>query len=184
MYHVWPHENTIKKLIPVSEDVIELSSYIDKPWFHSAAETCIAPAVTLFKNRLGGRVAVFSPSITGYYDMELLNPKRKTQLKGVIEWIAGEAAIYAEHNQRCMLRYGIKEDENCSILLFINYTQDKISPLKIRIPDPDGITDVKILTSDGVWTGIGFENNKNSDLTEFTIKAELRNTLIMKIYRK
>jgi len=176
------HNFEHKRLTPLDESVQLASHYVGTPWFQSSDETLLAPAVTLYKNRLGGRVAITARPINGeiYGSYDFLSPKRRAQLAGIIDWLNDAPTAYAEHDQRCTMRYGKIKDDTRHVLAFINYCQNPIEPLHVRIPDAQAIQKTELLGADGQWREIEFDLHPNNQVT-FKLKADLRDVVVLRI---
>jgi len=180
--HLWGHNFEHKRLTPLDEKVQIASRYMDTPWFQASEETYVAPAVTLYQNRLGGRVAVFARPVHGrdHGGMDYLNPKRRAQLTGVLDWLNDAPLPHAVHDQRCAMRYGRIRDDKRRAIAFINYTQDPISSVVMRLPEANKLRKSEKLGNDGQWHSIDFEKLSDNQVA-FKLQADLRDVVVLRV---
>jgi len=171
------HHFEEKRLTPLAGTVHLLSRFMAQPWFQTETQRIVAPAVTLYKNKLGGRIVVFAQPLA---DSFFLNPKRRVQLAGILDWANCAPLPHAVHDQACAMLYGnIKNSEEHAVA-FINYCPDRINPLMLRIPAANELKEIKQLGIDGDWHSIRF-NLDNTDLVRLPVTADMRDVIVLKM---
>src|ERR1019366_2601741 len=79
----------VLRLSPRTEETLVLSWMVRNHWFHDPAFQQIAPALTLYKNDFGGRVAVYPYDLNATLAMVFMINIHKQQLLAVLEWLEG-----------------------------------------------------------------------------------------------
>jgi hypothetical protein len=166
----------IPRLIPVADDVRIVSNFVAVPFFQSTVETVVSPAVTLYENSLGGRVAVYA-TLPGFGGLGSLNDRVKQQLVGVLSWIGRRSLpVWTVNTADVFLRFGRIEKDY--LLAIINLNPDTISPIELEIPDLQPKT-MHRLSENGTWEEISF-SQRGSRLTIET-NLSIFETLIARI---
>jgi hypothetical protein len=120
------------------------------------AYTVVAPALTWFENRLGGRIAVYGLSLNAPLDWIFYNRKRKIQLIETLTWLThGELPVCADTDQDVFLLHGRdKNDNKRAYLCLYNLNPDTID--RVRIAYPGQVTHIEKLTLKGKWKTVDF----------------------------
>lgn len=118
--------------------------------FESPDHAPLAPAVTVFENALGGRVAIFSYDFdSGVADnVRFFNPTRKQQLQQVVRWLNRGRPLIASCDaaMTCIEQCSVDGQE---ILAIVNLNGDAIEHVTIEMPSPPRC--VSILDDSGAW---------------------------------
>jgi len=77
------------KLSPRTDATVVLSWLVRNRWFHDPDFKKIAPALTVYTNKLGGKVAVYAYDLNATLAMVFMNYIRKQQILAVLEWLEG-----------------------------------------------------------------------------------------------
>lgn len=157
-------DSSASLLEPVSHGV-EVLSWFCKGDFLKNPKRAF-PAATLFKNRLGGRVAVLGWS----FDMawhKLKRPTRRTVLLHILDKLQGSPVeMVAETGENAFVRHGLMPDgREIAAVFHLGYDIDESLPLRL-FRDPGR---VEILNPDGKWRQIGFRRTSAS-----TVDVEAR----------
>ena len=125
--------SNVPRLIPVSDTVRVISEFISVPAYQSTEESVVTPAVTLYVDENGGRVAVFWV-VPGLGGLGTLNDRIKSQLIGVLGWVAGAPIpVWTVGTADTFLRFGRLSDTEY-LMGVINLNPDAISPLVVEMP--------------------------------------------------
>ncbi len=150
-------QNKFMELVPTS-DKVEVDSIV----YHAvgkAPKEPLFPAVTIFKNELGGTVFTFCGTPLGQYNLveafSFLNYSRKQQLIHLMKKV-DEAQIYFPGDEEMYFRVADMQDGGvfCSL---INISTDPID--EIELVCEKKITKVEMLTKTGERCAVDFEQN-------------------------
>ncbi len=150
-------QNKFMELVPAS-DKVEVDSIV----YHAvgkAPKEPLFPAVTIFKNELGGTVFTFCGTPLGQYNLveafSFLNYSRKQQLISLMKKV-GEAQVYFPGDEEMYFRVADMPDGGifCSL---INISTDPIE--EIELVCERKITKVEMLTKTGERCAVDFEQN-------------------------
>jgi len=159
-------QNKVKEIVPLSKAV-----EIDSVTYHAvgkAPKESLFPAVTIFKNELGGTVFTFCGTPLGQFNLveafSFLNWSRKQQLTRLMKKV-GEAPIYFPGDEEMYMRVADMPDGGmfCSL---INVSTDPID--EIELVCEKKLSKVEMLTKTGERCAIDFEQNGE----ELTIMTE------------
>ncbi|MEO6845771.1 MAG: hypothetical protein ABI254_00825, partial [Chthoniobacterales bacterium] len=148
----------MKWLTPLNDSVRIASSLIGAPWADSPDQNIVAPALTLFENELGGRVAVYAHEISSYMiAAAFLSDIRKEQLIKIMAWTGRQPLPAVTHTGvDTYFQYGYDDVAKEHIAAVFNVGQDDMSPLPIRF-DFGKPTAVRKLADNGQWEAVSFE---------------------------
>lgn len=140
----------LKTLKPISDDVKILSEFFKSPWHYSPNRTSMSPAMTFYKNKRGGRVAVCAFSVfSGFQAYNFINPIRKEQFVQVFSLLAGKPLpfIAADDYELCV-RHGILSGGKEEMLCVFNMSLDAADNLRFLTAE-DNITRIRRLNDSG-----------------------------------
>jgi hypothetical protein len=174
--------NAFTRLTPLS-DAVRIGSWLMRwPWHMSEAIERVAPALTLFENRLGGRVAAYAfPCGGGGIFTPFLNPARQTQLRGVLGWLSRESLpVAVDHNADVTLFHGICEGEN--VLAVFNLGPDPMTSLRLiwNLPVPNRFL---TLADDGAWQPLAFTAGPGGSM-DLAIAIPVMRPLLLRVQVK
>ncbi len=113
----------------------------------------VAPAITFYKNELGGRIAVtgWNPQMP-YYKM--FRPYRRKWLLDIMDFLSdGTFEMAVNANQQVIVQHGILKDGR-ELLAVMSTAIDKLPEIPVRmIRTPET---VERLQADGTWTPVQF----------------------------
>lgn len=144
----------IPRLVPIDEAVQIASTYVAVPFFQSTNEEAVAPALTLYENEKGGRVAVYA-RIPAFGVLAAPDDRTKEQLIGVLSWTAKTPPpVWTVGTADVLVRYGTLNADT-HVLAVINMSSDEIEPLVLSMPgaSPERI---EALGDDGSWADADF----------------------------
>jgi len=157
-----------RTLTPCSDDVEIISWFMQWPHFQSMDQTRVAPAITVFENKLGGRVAVYSHDFSGkkafasMMNTSFLDDRRKEQLTRVLAFL-GNAPLPAitRNTADALAMYGkYTKEENTDIMTVLNLSSDPIDDLQVTLAD-GAPRKIEKLLEDGTWQALDFCERDN-----------------------
>lgn len=119
----------------------------------------ILPSVTLFENKMGGRIAVYTHDVAATDFMSFLSPVRKQQLIGVLEWLGrGALPAVAMTPADTYMLFGQNDADKEAVAALFNLCPDPIEaregvPIRLAGPTPRSILK---LEDSGDWRELGF----------------------------
>lgn len=156
-------QTNIMELVPTSDKTVEWSTA------SHTLDYCnyelLFPAVTVFENKLGGKVIAFAGSPKASYDIlhwGYLNYSRKLQLAALLEE-AGERPLYYKEDEEVYLRVADMPDGRIFTALF-NLGLDVIENLEFSVDRK--VECVSQLMPNGDFEKVDFKQN-GDDLTVF-----------------
>ncbi len=162
--------NQVKKLLPLKGTQV-VSSFLD------GNESFVSPAMVLYENTLGGRVAVMAYDLAGTSGSSLLNYKKKEQMCGILEWIGGKnLPIYVQEQPNIFVIALENESGLYHTAAIFNMCLDKISSLHIIIDEKWKTDNISLLEDDGHWVklnDVSFKDRGNGKW-EFHAPVECR----------
>lgn len=146
-----PNRGDIRRLTPLSEEVIILGQYIAQPWRESPTYTPLSPSVTLYRNTLGGRVAVYAGCLQKLLNGHFILPARREQLGRVLRWLAaGEFPVQVQADHDLYVLTGELPDREGLLLYLVNLQADPM-PEVLLGEVPDSLKSVEYLNANGNW---------------------------------
>jgi hypothetical protein len=135
-----------------------VSWFVRNRWFMDPDFQQVAPALTLYENKLGGRVAVYAHDLPASASISFLNPIRKRQIIGVLEWLQRRPleAVAMTPGDTYML-FGRNEMDGEDVAALFNLNPDTVEhgvELRLARGAPDSI---QRLDDDGQWRAVAFE---------------------------
>lgn len=156
-YGIHPDKDCIKRITPLSADIQILGEYIAWPWHQAKEYKVVAPSVTLFKNKLGGRVAVYAPDVEKLATYHYILPRRRHQLSQVVKWLAPEEyPIQVETDSDLYFLAGNIPGEKCWYLYALNLQPDLMEHLKLSA-DIGPLRKAQFLNAQGKWEDVDWE---------------------------
>jgi hypothetical protein len=148
----------VMRLSPRTEKTLVLSWLVRNRWYHDPDFRQIAPALTVYANQLGGRVAVYAYDLNATLAMVFLNRIRKQQIIAVLEWLEGgplPAVTETAADTYTLFGRNHTDQEYVSALFnlnsdlaegSVNLRWNELAPKRVlRLDD------------DGAWRELGFE---------------------------
>lgn len=181
-YAYAPHNQpqAVKWLTPLSDETQVASAFMASPWYNSTEQHVVSPALTVFQNKLGGRVAVcahvLSPSMAAY---SFLGATRKEQLTHLLSWLGQKhLPAIAQTIVDTYFLYGFNESAKEYTVGLFNLNPDDIEPLEIQFDfgKPSGVLK---LTDAGQWEAIAFTFHEG--VTRFEINIQTMQPLILRV---
>ncbi len=170
----------LKRITPVCQGVRIASEFVASPWFNSTERRGVSPALTVFENRQGGRVAVYAHTLGTFpVHVGFMNDIRKEQLLCVMSWLGGERLLGVAHagvDTYCL--YGQDTRSRDQFALIVGLGPDDIFPLVLNggsVP-PLG---VEVLKDDQHWESLNFTCSEGRIAVEITLG--MMNPLVMRI---
>lgn len=149
----------IKELVPLSEKTevySEVLHTVDRVNYEY-----LFPGVTVYKNTLGGTVAVFSGTPITEFNysqaFSFLNESRKLQIVNILDE-CGNLPVYYASDEEVYLKAARMADGALFVCMF-NIGLDPID--EIELVCKDNIKDVHILSCDGEWRSCEFTKEGN-----------------------
>ena len=170
----------LKKLIPTSADTIVHSTVFATPeGVGGNARIPLFPAVTEFKNDLGGRVFVFSGTPEANFNYQtafsFLTKARKEQLISLLT-TCGELPLYYPDDAEVLMKVAEMPDGS-TFCAFINLTLDRID--RITLISEKEASEIQYLTPDGRWDSVSF--SESSGVLTLDLPAEILHPVILKL---
>lgn len=147
-------------LAPQSEDTRTVSSFATGS---QAAYNTIAPALTWYRNKLGGRIAVYGISMRAPLERMFFNSIRKAQLLETLTWLAeGTPPVVVETDLDVYVLHGKDNtaDKGEYACLF-NLNPDTIEKVRIALPGRK-VTSIEKLSMSGQWKPVSFTTEGQS----------------------
>jgi hypothetical protein len=181
--------SSVRRLTVREPGVQLLSTAFSLPWYMSPDPVAEGPAVTLFENRLGGRVAVYAAALdptdnflflTYYYTF--MNETRRGQLIHILDWLnraplpavaLTDANLYARHGVIANAAGGGE------LLALFNLNMDDLPEFRLRLAGPPPAR-IAGLTDAGAWADLPWR--ADSATGEVTIAVPLE-TMIPRLLR-
>jgi len=116
-------------------------------------EEAVVPAVTLYENSLGGRVAVMAYDLRQNASASIYNYKRKEQIRGIIEWLGrSNLPVYAAKDPNVFVSAQENPETGDKLIAVYNLSLDPLEQVTLAI-DGGWIKPYAYrLQDDGVWT--------------------------------
>ena len=163
------------KITIMDKAVKVFSDLMLSPWFHSPNSEYQCPGLTLFKNSLGGRVAVFATSVTnsgfGVRQSNFLNSFRKKQLMCLLEQMDEQSLLpVALDDIDLYVKYGNIKSLG-KLLCVFNLNLDTLPRLRMRMSKKEDILEMHFLTASGKWEKLDWEVEDNQIVLETPVKT-------------
>lgn len=125
-----------------------LSELVYRPFAGAVTYEVVQPGATVFRNGLGGCVAVtaYNLDVRGHHRVSLA---RKNWLQAIVDELSGGPVLPCVENDQDVTALAARTKDGSVILLAINLNFDPIRKLKVR--RPSGTKTVERLGSDGTW---------------------------------
>lgn len=147
-------ESTCSRLKPISDDVEVLANYCRGPRFDSPS--VVAPSMTFYRNKLGGRIVVLGwPSELSYDKFYRLH-RRNLLLMAFDKAIGSPLEMAIETCQQSLVRHGILKDGR-EILAVTQAGLDQFDTLPVRMERTPKL--VEKLLPNGSWESVAFSRD-------------------------
>jgi len=153
-YAATPSDNMpfFANLASGAEAVAELgfSPYAGSPVFHAAC-----PSAVLYRNRLGGTVAVCAYHV-GMSGLHLYSEARKAYFTKLIDRLLGKPMRYICGNNQDVLVFARTSKDGGAVVMAANLNSEPIKYVRLRAP---GAESVFVLSPEGVWRVLDFSRD-------------------------
>jgi hypothetical protein len=158
-----------------------LSTLYRIPFYLSPDEEAVGPGLTLFENRLNGRVAVFAAAM-GF--TPFMDENRREQIVSVLGWlnreplpvvVVSDVDIYARHGVLA------PEEGGGDLLCVFNLNMDALPELRLRVGGP-GIRKIDRLEGDGTWRAMDWRVLPGAELV-VRVPVETMEPLLLRLGR-
>ena len=125
-----------------------LSELVYRPFDGAVTYEVIQPGATVFRNGLGGRIAVtaYNLDVGGHHRVSLA---RKNWLQTIVDALSGGPVLPYVENDQDVTVLAARAKDGSVLLLAVNLNFDPIRKLKVR--RPAGTKTVERLGTDGIW---------------------------------
>ncbi|MHA6482781.1 hypothetical protein ACX1C1_12860 [Paenibacillus sp. strain BS8-2] len=128
--------------------------------FWNDVEEAIVPAVTLYENSLGGRVAVMAYDLQQNVSASIFNYKRKEQIRGITEWLGrSKLPVYAAKAPNVFVSAQEHPETGDKLIAVYNLSLDPLEQVSLTIDASWSKPYVHRLQEDGVWTLLDLDDN-------------------------
>ena len=145
-------EATCARLKPLSGDV-RVAAEFCRNLSYKADQTPVAPSMTFFTNRLGGRVATVGWSVTAPYHKMYRNPRRAIVVEALDFLAGGFLEMGVEILSHVLVRHGLLDDGR-EIFTAMNCCADAFGEIPVRLRRTP--KSVAKLGADGTWSPVAF----------------------------
>lgn len=173
---------SVRKIVVKDNNVQVLSDICHVPWYNSPNGKVIGAGLTIFENKLGGRVAVFAAAI-GF--MEYMNEIRREQLINVLDWLNRTSLpVTVDSDIDIYVRHGMiaRKQDGGELLAVFNLNMDALPELRLRVGKTP-IKTVSQLRGDGTWQELSWNSLSATKIT-VSIPVESIHPLILRIWRQ
>ena len=128
-------------------------SYLTYSPYAGAPVERVAPASTIFVNKLGGRVLVstFNPNVTSFCRY---NEARKAQFEGFLAELNGAPLKVVVANQQDVLAVAREKVDGSLLLAVVNLNFDALDTIDLRAAKPPA--KVELMADDGTWKPLAY----------------------------
>ena len=163
----------VQRLVPLSATVRVPSTFIASEGYNSCEETNVSPALTVFENIRGGRVAVYAQNniimSSGYKCF--MSDIRKEQLVHVMSWLGGQALpAFTANGVDTYLLYGHDALTGEYISAIFNLSQDEVKSPCLVFAFGHPCT-IRFLTDEGEWKPLDFHYNEGTTRLDITLQT-------------
>ena len=166
------NQANLKKIV-VKDENVKIDSYVYTTLDEGVTKDYLFPAVTVYKNELGGNIVVFAgtPSVKRTYHsgMGFLTQTRKNQLIRLLSSL-NKLPVYYTGDVDVYLKAGYLKDGSLLVSV-LDINADEIENIKLYIRD--NVSSIKMLTPNGEKVDVKFSKNGNYytlDLTVYPLK--------------
>ncbi|MFA6290244.1 MAG: hypothetical protein WC637_00610 [Victivallales bacterium] len=162
-----------KRLVPSNKTVRVASSFMATRWYNSREEQNVSPAISVFENRRGGRVAVYAQDnmIAASGLKCFMSDTRKEQFLHILSWLGGQKlSAFAWNGVDTYLLYGHDASTGERIASIFNLSQDDVESPRMFFDfgKPDNI---RYLTDEGEWKPIVFRYTNGATILDITLRT-------------
>ncbi len=181
--------SSVRRLTVREPGVQVLSTAFSQPWYMSPDPVAAGPAVTLFENRLGGRVAVYAATLaptdnflflTYYY--AFMNQTRRGQLVRILDWLnRAPLPAVVQTDADLYVRHGVIDAAagGGELLALFNLNMDDLPEFRLRLAGPPPAR-IAGLTDAGAWADLPWR--ADSATGEITVAVPLE-TMVPRLLR-
>ncbi|MGZ9586600.1 hypothetical protein [Paenibacillus marinisediminis] len=127
------------------------------------SEEAIVPAVTLYENSLGGRVAVMAYDLRQNASASIYNYKRKEQIRGITEWLGrSNLPVYAVKEPNVFVSAQENPETGDKLIAVYNLSLDPLEQVTLAIDAGWSKSYAYRLQDDGVWELLDQADNVTS----------------------
>ncbi len=120
--------------------------------FWSDREEAVAPAVTLYENSLGGRVAVMAYNLRQNTSASIYNYKRKEQIRGITEWLGrSNLPVYAVKDPNVFVSARENPENGDKLIAVYNLSLDPLEQVTLAVDAGWSKSYTYRLQDDGGW---------------------------------
>jgi len=167
-----------------------LSNAVCVPYYMSPEKQDRGPAVTLFENRLGGRVAVYAVTLdpSSYfliYFSNLLSSARREQLLNILTWLNRKPLpLIVESDVNVYVRHGMiaPAQGGGELLAAFNLNIDPLPSLRLKT-DGNPLARIEQLSGSGRWRQLKW-TAESGTLVKVRTKLETLVPVILRIHRQ
>ncbi|MFC5404514.1 hypothetical protein [Cohnella soli] len=123
-------------------------------------DEAVVPAVTLYENSLGGRVAVMAYDLRQNASASIYNHKRKEQIRGITEWLGrSNLPVYAVKDPNVFVSAQENPKTGDKLIAVYNLSLDPLEQVTLAIDAGWSRSYAYRLQDDGVWTLVDQADN-------------------------
>ena len=166
------NQANLKKIV-VKDENVKIDSYVYNTLDEGVTKDYLFPAVTVYKNELGGNIVVFAgtPSVKRTYHsgMGFLTQTRKNQLIRLLSSL-NKLPVYYTGDVDVYLKAGYLKDGSLLVSV-LDMNADEIENIKLYIRD--NVNSIKMLAQSGEKVDVKYDKNGNVytlDLTVYPLK--------------
>jgi hypothetical protein len=149
----------LMRLAPRSDSTRVLGWLARNRWFHDPGLSKVAPALTAYINKLGGRVAVYAYSLNATLSMVFMNYVRRQQIVTLLEWLEGAPLpALAETPADTYFLLARNQQEGEYVAAVFNLSSDTVEGCVNLRWNGSPPQHVLRLDHGGAWRDLGFES--------------------------
>ena len=130
---------------PACEVISELETFRREP---------VCPAMTRFKNSLGGRIVVYGTTLEGNRSQSLFNYRRQRLMQELLCWCSDEYAFVKNAADIAVVMNRAKDPAEAGflgMLTLVSLCEDTFDTVSLHLPPEWRNTEVQLLEIDGTW---------------------------------
>ena len=116
----------------------------------------VAPSITVFKNALGGRIAVLSQGLTGNRSSSIYSPRKQELFANLFNWLSqGRLDVCAPETPCTWVLACVSEKGDEMLVMVNNLAGETRDDVALRLSEKWRGADVAHLGLDGIWRSAG-----------------------------